>query len=116
MGNYNVLDEVRAVASQHELENPDCITYDEWAAATPETKSLMIKVEDLVKTLEDVYWEAVRQRDWERAYLTLQRLVSSACLLSINGEVYAEKKCKDREDEYITRAKEWVHDVTELLG
>ena len=116
MGNYNVLDEIRIIASQYELEKPDSITDVDWALANPETKSLLIQVEDLKKSLKDAYWEAVGQRDWERALLAYQILVGSPYLFSLNREIYEEQECKERENKFITTVKEWVCDATELLG
>ena len=116
MGNYNVLDEIKAIASQYELRRPDSIADVDWLLVTPETKNLLIQIEDLKKSLKGAYWEAVRQRDWERALLAYQILVGSPYLLSLNREIYEESECEERENKFIATAKDWVCDATELLG
>ena len=49
MGNYNVLDEIRAIASQYDLRRPDSIADVDWLLLTPETQNLLIQIEDLTK-------------------------------------------------------------------
>ena len=68
MEDYNIMDEAEAIATRHALRKADDVNVPdtEWAVMSDETKSLLIHIQQLIKSLEDASLEAVRQKDWER--------------------------------------------------
>ena len=80
-----------------------------------ETKSLLIEVQQLVKSLEDACQEAVRQGDEERKLLLYQRIADRPHLPNIDPELYDRQECVEREIEFIIRAKLWIREVKGLL-
>ena len=116
MKDYNILDDAEVMINQRSFEKPDFIniTEGDWAVASCETKSLLMQLKRFERYLGNAYSEAVKLRDWERAFLLYERLVASPFLLSINPELYAERECRKREVEFIARAREWVAEVKEL--
>lgn len=80
-----------------------------------DTKSLLIEVQQLVKSLEDAYREAVKQGDEERKLLLYQRIAGRPHLLNIDPELYDGQECVEREISFIIRAKLWIGEVKGLL-
>lgn len=112
---YSILAEAAQIASQHDLDKPDSVSDRDWAAASPEAKQLSKEIEPLVPRVENAYWEAVRERDWERALLLYQRLVFPPRLWTSRG-IYDDQVCDEYEAEFIARAREWIGEVEGLLG
>ena len=111
----DVLDQVRVIADEYGFECPDDISEGSWRVAKFETKYIYSDVKRLQKPLEETYFEAVRQRNWERALLAYQSLVGIPSL-SIDPLLYSERECQENEAEFIARAKEWIAEVEELLA
>jgi len=116
MSSDDILDEVKKVADGYGLAKPDDISDIEWQTATTETKDLLVQIKELHKPLEDAYFEAVEDKNWERALLLYQRLVGVAHLCSINPTIWGEQERRTREFDFIIRAREWVEEVKELLA
>jgi len=79
------------------------------------TKSLLIEVQQLVKSLEDACREAVKQGDEERKLQLYQRITGRPHLINIDPELYDGQECIERETEFIIRAKLWIGEVERLL-
>lgn len=80
-----------------------------------DTKSLLIEVQQLVKSLEDAYREAVMQGDEERKLQLYQRIAGRPHLINIDPELYDGQERAERETEFIIRAKLWIGEVERLL-
>ncbi len=82
--------------------------------ASDEIKRLLIEVEQLVKSLEDSYREAVRHGDQERELRVNQTIMGRPDLSSIGSERH-EGICVEEEIEFIVRAKLWIREAKGLL-
>lgn len=62
------MDEAEAIATGYALRKPDNVNVPDTdgAVMSDETKSLLMHIQQLIKSLEDASLEAVRQKDWER--------------------------------------------------
>ena len=78
-------------------------------------ESLLIKVQQLKKSLEDAYGEAVAQRDQERALLLYQKWLVLPRLFINDAKPYNEQELVEKETEFTIRAKLWVREVEGLL-
>ena len=80
-----------------------------------DTRSLLIEIQQMVKSLEDACREAVRQGDEERKSRLYQRIANRPHLPSIDPELYDRQQCVEIEIEFIIRAKLWIGEVKEIL-
>lgn len=117
MANDNIPNEAEAIAYQYALRKPDRndVLDADWEAASDETKSLLIRVQHLAKTLGEAYCEAERQIDQERQALLYERKSNRPHLSGISPELNYESVCIERETEFMIRAKLWIRDIEELL-
>jgi len=79
------------------------------------TKSLLIEVQQLAKSLEDASRKAVKQGDEERKLQLYQRIAGRPHLINIDPELYDGQERAERETEFIIRAKLWIGEVERLL-
>ena len=82
--------------------------------ANDEIKRLLIEVEQLVKSLEDSYREAIKRGDRERELRVNQTIMGRPDLSSIDPERH-EGINVEEEIEFIVRAKLWIREVQGLL-
>lgn len=117
MADDNVPNEAEAIAYQYALRKPDHndVLDADWEAASDETKNLLIRVQQLAKTLGEAYCEAERQIDRERQALLHERKSSRPHLSGISPEFNFKSVCIERETEFMVRAKLWIRDIEELL-
>lgn len=112
---YSILTEIGGIASRHDPDKPDIVSEADWVIVSHETKDLLIQIEQFKKPLEQAYRQAVRQRDWERALVLYQRFVGTPLLFGINPLICSEQESLENEAEFISRAKDWVTEIEELL-
>ena len=117
MADNNIPNEAEAGAYQNALRKPDHndVLDADWEAASDETKSLLIRVQHLAKTLGEAYCEAERQIDQERQVLLHEKKSKRPHLSGISPELNYESVCIERETEFMVRAKLWIRDIEELL-
>lgn len=82
--------------------------------ASDEVKRLLIEVEQLVKSLEDSYREAVKHGDRERELRVNQTIMGRPDLSSIDPERH-EGINVEEEIEFIVRANLWIREAQGLL-
>jgi len=117
MEHYDILDEADTIISQNALRKPEHINVPDkaWATANDEIKSLLIEAQQLVKSLEDAYWEAITQEDQERALLLYRKIMVRPHLLIDDPKRYDEQRRVEIETVFIDKAKLWIREVEGLL-
>jgi len=117
MEDDNIMDEVERIVSQYALRKSNHTNVSEpvEALANSEIKDLLIEVQQLVKSLEDAYWEAITQWDKERALQLYESIRTRPRLLIDDSKHYDELGRAKIETAFIARAKLWIREAEERL-
>jgi len=102
---YYILDEVKALVNAKPEYLPDSF----WQAASQRIREVLMEIDALEKSLDDACFEAVRNRQWNRASVIVN-------YLDMNPGLIAPLLCWRSEEEFLACAWEWMSHVEELLG
>ena len=111
------MSEAEQIASQHtsKAQGYDNAPGTTWVTAENEIQSLLIKVQRLVKSLGDAYWEMLTQGDQKRQLLLYQKMLVKPHLFNNALKYYDEQGRTEIATEFINRTKLWIKEVEELL-